>query len=75
MTRESLYVIGLVLVILYLLMGFDDFIWDIYSLTKRKKYKKARLDFKELRKPPQKLLAVTIGAWNEAEVIGAVMEN
>ncbi len=75
MLENILYVIGLLLVILYLTMGFDDFIWDIYSLAKRAKYKKTRLDFKELRTPPPKLLAMTIGAWNESAVIGEVIEN
>lgn len=73
--ESLLYTIGLILAILYLTMGFDDFLWDIYSLVKRGQYKKTRLDFKVLRTPPPKLLAITIGAWNESEVIGAVIEN
>ncbi len=75
MTNDTLYIIGLILVILYLVMGVDDFIWDIYSFSKRKKYKKSRFDFKTLRMEPPKLLAVTIGAWNESEVIEDVIEN
>jgi len=30
--RTTLYVIGLILAMLYLVIGFDDFIWDIISL-------------------------------------------
>ncbi len=75
MTNDTLYIIGLILVVLYLVMGFDDFLWDIYSLTKRRKYSKSRLDFKTLRAEPPKLLAVTIGAWNESAVIEDVIEN
>lgn len=75
MTQHTLYVIGLILAILYLVMGLDDFIWDVYSLTKRAQYKKTRLDFKKLHTPPPKLLAIAIGAWNESEVIGAVIDN
>ncbi len=75
MTNHTLYVIGLILVILYLIIGFDDFLWDIFSLTKRRKYIKSRFDFKSLRTPPPKLLAITIGAWNEAEVIEDVIDN
>ncbi|MDD2371148.1 MAG: glycosyltransferase [Firmicutes bacterium] len=75
MFENTLYVIGLILVTLYLTMGFDDFLWDIYSLTKRAQFKNKRLDFKVIRKTPEKLLAVTIGAWNESQVIGAVIEN
>ncbi|MBV5342996.1 hypothetical protein JZU68_05105, partial [bacterium] len=69
---STLYIIGFILVLLYLVMGLDDFIWDIFSLIKRRKYKKSRLDFKKLRTTPPKVLAMTIGAWNESAVIGAV---
>ncbi len=72
---NTLYFIGLALVILYLAMGFDDFLWDIFSLTKRKKYKNSRFDFKTLRTPPPKLLAILIGAWNESSVIDDVIDN
>jgi adsorption protein B len=75
MTRSTLYIIGLVLALLYLAMGLDDFIWDIFSFTKRGQYKKSRLEFKKLRTTPTKILAMTIGAWNESAVIGAVIEN
>ncbi len=75
MTNDILYIMGLILVVFYIAMGFDDFLWDIYSLTKRRKYNKSRFDFKTLREEPPKLLAVTIGAWNESEVIEDVIEN
>ena len=75
MTRNTLYIIGLLLALLYLITGLDDFIWDVFSYTKRRKYKKSRLDFKELRTTPPKIVAMTIGAWNESAVIGAVIEN
>ncbi len=73
--ENYLYLIGLSLVILYLVTGFDDFLWDIFSLTKRKKYKNSRFDFKTLRTSPPKLLAITIGAWQESTVISDVIEN
>jgi len=42
--ENVLYIIGLVLVMLYILTGFDDFIWDIITLFRRKSYKKELLD-------------------------------
>ncbi len=75
MIESTLYTIGLILALLYLAMGFDDFIWDLYALSKRRKYKKSRLDFQTLREQAPKLLALTIGAWNESAVIGEVIEN
>ena len=29
---NTLYLLGLILALLYILMGFDDFIWDIIAL-------------------------------------------
>ncbi|MFV0465673.1 MAG: glycosyltransferase [Lachnospiraceae bacterium] len=75
MSSQILYLIGFILVVFYILMGFDDFIWDIYAMTRRGNYKKARLDFKKIRTSPPKLIAVMIGAWSEADVIGRVIDN
>ncbi|MDK2813977.1 MAG: hypothetical protein PWQ08_1232 [Clostridiales bacterium] len=70
-----LYNIGLALVILYLLMGFDDFIWDIFTLLLRTSYKNQRLDLKQLNSVPPKLLALTVAAWHEDNVLGDVIDN
>lgn len=70
-----LYAIGLVLVLLYLLMGFDDFIWDLVTLTQRPRYRKLKLDFRKLDAIPPKLLAVTVAAWHESNVLGDVIDN
>lgn len=70
-----LYTIGLVLVLLYLLMGMDDFIWDAFTLMLRPRYRRQRLDYRKLNMVPPKLLAVTVAAWHESNVLGAVIEN
>ncbi|MGF6376558.1 adsorption protein B [Clostridiales Family XIII bacterium PM5-7] len=70
-----LYHIGLALVCLYLLTGFDDFIWDIIALIKRKKYRDQRLDLHQLDKVPPKLLALAIASWHEENVLVDVIEN
>ena len=70
-----MYDIGLALVVLYLLMGFDDFIWDIFTLVLRTSYKKQRLDLKQLNNVPPKLLALTVAAWHEDNVLGDVIDN
>lgn len=72
---KILYIIGLVLVILYLLMGVDDFIWDIVTLFRRRGYNKQQLDLHQLDSCPPKLLAVAVAAWHEDNVLGAVIEN
>ncbi|MBE0601624.1 MAG: glycosyltransferase, partial [Firmicutes bacterium] len=70
-----LYGIGLALVLLYLAMSIDDFIWDIVTSVFRGFHKKPRLDFKALETVPPKLLAVTVAAWHEDAVLGDVIDN
>ena len=70
-----LYGIGLVLVSLYLLMSVDDFLWDIITSVMRRFRRKQDLDFKKLDTVPPKLLAVTIAAWHEENVLGDVIDN
>lgn len=73
--EATLYIVGLVLVSLYLLTGFDDTIWDLITLIRRRNYQKKRLDPKELDTVPPKLLAIAIAAWNEDNVLEDVIEN
>ena len=73
--RVLLYFIGLGLVLLYLLMGVDDFIWDVFTLMLRPRYHRQRLDCRKLNTIPPKLLAVTVAAWHESNVLGDVIEN
>ena len=70
-----LYAAGLVLVALYLLMGIDDFVWDILTLFLRPTYRKQKLNFQRLNSVPPKLLAVAIAAWREDNVLGDVIDN
>ena len=72
-------VFGCVLIVLYLVTGIDDSIWFLSAMLSavrnRGNEKKDELDFDELRKTPPKMLAVTIAAWHEANVIGDVITN
>lgn len=70
-----LYVIGLALVILYIVTGFDDFIWDIVTLFRRRDYNHQLADVKALDDQPPKLLAIAIAAWHEESVLGEVIDN
>lgn len=74
-------IFGFLLIIIYFVCGIDDTLWIIYSmisgLLRRKKDEDADdlLDFDKLRNTPPKMLAVTIAAWHEANVIGDVITN
>ena len=70
-----LYGIGFVLVLIYLILGFDDLLWDLYTTVLRRLRGKQKLDFKKLDTVPPKLLAVTIAAWHEENVLGDVIDN
>lgn len=72
---DVLYTTGLILVVLYLLMGVDDFIWDSVTFGRRSKYMRQRLDLHTLDFLPPKLLAVAIAAWHEDNVLGDVIDN
>lgn len=76
---EFIKIFGAVLIFLYLIIGVDDTIWFILALISglfhRKEKNDDDLDFDALRKTPPKMLAVSIAAWHEANVIGDVITN
>lgn len=75
MSYSTLYTIGLCLVILYLLMGIDDLVWDLSSLIHRRLFKEQKMSVEELNSTTPKLLAMMIAAWHEDNVLGSVVEN
>lgn len=56
-------------------MGIDDFVWDVFSLFRRRSYSKQLLDLHKLDSQPPKLLALAIAAWHEDNVLGDVVDN
>lgn len=75
MNAETLYYIGLGLVLAYIIVGFDDFVWDIISLIKRLQMKNQVIDMNRVREIPPKLIGVVIAAWHEDNVMFDVVEN
>lgn len=72
---DILKLVGFILVVVYVFMGIDDFFWDIFTLARRRSYKKNKLDIKKLNSKPPKLLAFAIAAWHEENVLGEVVSN
>ncbi len=72
-------IFGCTMIVIYLIFGLDDFIWYVWAfisgILHRKKKDEDVLDFNELRNTPPKMLAVSIAAWHEANVIGDVITN
>lgn len=70
---------GCVLIVLYLITGIDDTIWFFFAIISgainKKEKAKDNLDFDLLRNTPPKMLAVSIAAWHEANVIEGVITN
>lgn len=73
----NMYLVGLVVVILYLTISIDDFVWDLVSFIRklRHPHQKGLIDFVEADKVPHKLLAITIAAWREDNVLADVIDN
>ncbi len=70
-----LYTAGFILVLIYVLMGIDDLVWDILYFFVSKKKKHQPIDLKDLDKEPPRLMAIVVAAWHEDGVLGDVIDN
>lgn len=75
MNGEFLYLIGLMLVLLFIIFGIDDFFWDLLILFKRVTNKTPKIEIAKIDQLPPKLIAVVIAAWHEDNVLNDVVEN
>ena len=71
--ESAIYTIGLIVAGMYIILSFDDLIWDIITLFTRNRSKKIKID--TLNEVPPKLLAIGIAAWHEENVIGDVIDH
>ena len=70
------YIIGLVVVILYIAFGIDDLIWDVITSVKKLFCRaKDNIPLSELDSCPPKLIGIIIAAWHEDSVLGPVIDN
>ena len=60
---------------MYIFTGFDDFIWDMVTVFKRLFHKTPKLQMQTLDSKPPKLIAFTVAAWHEENVLFDVIEN
>ena len=72
-----LYYVGLIIVIIFILMGIDDFIWDVVSLIQSffRVDGNKDLDLDAVFNEPQKMMAIMIAAWHEDNVIEDVIRH
>lgn len=75
MPETNLQLIGFILIVIYISLGLDDLIWDIYTIIKGFFNRKPIVDIKTLNRKPPKLIALCVGAWREEDVIADVIEN
>ena len=71
--ETAIYTIGLIVAGMYIILSFDDLIWDIITLFTRNRSEKIKID--ALNEVPPKLLAIGIAAWHEENVIGDVIDH
>lgn len=72
--ESFIYIFGLVLVSVWILLGIDDLIWDIYTAAINKN-KSRKLPISELDEKMPRLLAMIIASWQEDSVLGEVVDN
>ncbi|WP_438316554.1 glycosyltransferase [Candidatus Caldatribacterium sp. SIUC1] len=70
-----LYWTGFLVAASFLFFSLDDLFWDFYYYFWGQKRIRHRLRIGELDQVPRRLIAILIPAWNEAEVIGPMVEN
>lgn len=71
-----LYIFGLAVILLFIILGLDDLIWDIaFIFRKNKSGDGEKIRMEELDAALPKLIAVIIAAWKEENVLGAVIGN
>lgn len=75
MTIITLQFLGFCLVVMYIVIAFDDFIWDVFTLVNGFFSRKTIVALSTLTENPPKLIALTIAAWKEDNVIKDVIEN
>lgn len=72
--ENYIYYIGFIVVLIYIIFGIDDLVWDIFAMIKVSA-KKEKIDIAEIDYIPPKLLAIMIAAWKEDAVIADVVDN
>lgn len=77
MAVTSIYIIGLIFVILVLLISVDDLLWDIYyGLGKLfGKISTPTINAEEVDDKIPRKMAVMVAAYNEENVLGEVIRN
>ncbi|MDK2896884.1 MAG: hypothetical protein PWP04_1004 [Candidatus Atribacteria bacterium] len=73
--EKGLYYLGFLVAFFFIVFSLDDLFWDVYYYLWGQKKVKNRLQMKDLDSVPRRLLAILIPAWNEAEVIGPMIDN
>lgn len=78
--RDAFLILTWIVAFVFLFSGFQDLIYDVAGVwlrIKRNRYKKsrARLSLARLRARDQQRIALMVPAWNEGEVVGAMVRN
>ena len=78
--RDMFLILAWIVALVFLFSGIQDFVYDIGAVwlrLKRQGYtrKFARLSLARLRARDQQRIALMVPAWNEGEVVGAMVRN
>lgn len=75
MIFDIFHILLWVTAIMLVVSGLDDFYLDLMYWLRRSKYKKGLPNFSEMKKKPERPIAIMIGAWQEHRVIGRTLRN
>lgn len=75
--QHTVYFIGLIVAISYLIFSIDDIVWDLIYMLKKNGTSngKNKISYEELDTISNKLLAVMIAAWHEEGVLEPVIDH
>lgn len=65
-----------ILIVLYFLLGVDDFLVDLFAFIFKAKPKSiSRVDFENIKNLPEKKLSLMVASWKEADVIARMVSG
>jgi adsorption protein B len=70
-----IYYVGLIFITVFIILSFDDMVWDIITIFKKKKIKEQNISYEVLEKEIPGFMAIVVAAYKEEAVLERVILN
>jgi adsorption protein B len=70
-----IYYVGLIFITVFIILSFDDLVWDIITIFKKKKIKEQNISYEVLEKEIPGFMAIVVAAYKEEAVLERVILN